>query len=83
VRIRLALLGAALIVAGIAALIIASDHHPVSAFDPSRFFVPVRAAAAWSRTAYDAVRMGGWALVVVGALVVALVLVREVRLRRA
>jgi hypothetical protein len=62
--------GAALVVAGIAALIEAHTHHPLrcpgcvpspfASSEPSRL----------STTAYDLLRIGGWAVVIFGALLV-------------
>ncbi len=74
----LALLGAVLVVAGIAGQIEASRHKPV----PAAFQIEgtsLTFAAGWSPTAYDLVRIGAWALLVVGVVVVAFALVRELR----
>jgi hypothetical protein len=91
-RLGLALIGALLVVGGIAALVVASRHHPHTvfvlapgAFDPS--CAPGHtscpnghyATAGFSRTLYDGVRIGGWALIVFGAVVVLFALSRELR----
>jgi uncharacterized membrane protein HdeD (DUF308 family) len=68
--------GAALVVAGIAAFIEAHSHRPVPAhvlrtdavgikYPPQG---PPHPAYGLSRTAYDLLRIGAWALVIVGAL---------------
>ena len=79
-------LGALLVAIGIAALVIASAHAPhievasnTGAFNgPSNGFATILVWD-WPRTTYEAVRIGGWALIIVGAIVVAFALVREVR----
>jgi hypothetical protein len=74
-RLAGALLGALLIVAGIAAQIVAARHRPeyvTGGFSFGRW-------TGWSSTAYDLVRIGGWALLVFGAVIVAFALIREFR----
>jgi hypothetical protein len=60
--------GAVLAVAGIAAFIEAHHYRPL----PSGYFVPgvPGAPSRLSQTAYDLLRIGAWALVIVGALLV-------------
>ena len=69
---RRGLLGALLIVGGIAALIEASRHRPI----PTGFG---DTTSGWPATTYDLVRIGGWALLIFGAVIVAFALVRETR----
>src|SRR5664280_1686417 len=68
--------GALMVIAGIAALIEAYSHHPEAAFKvPADFKGPNvlgvlvlhGPTSSWSHTAYDLVRIGGWALVILGA----------------
>lgn len=68
-------------VGGIATLIVAGRHHPVAANSGfgSGYLLPIRSASGWSATTYDLVRIGGWALLIFGAVVVAFALVRETR----
>jgi hypothetical protein len=83
--VRYALLGALFMVGGIAAQIVASRHMPTT-----RFVGPTAAAGGRAcfnpcsqitvgQTTYDLVRIGGWALLIFGAVIVAFALVREVR----
>jgi hypothetical protein len=79
--VRYAVLGALLMVRGIAALIEAARHHPVagnSGFG-SGYLLPVHPASGWNTTTYDLVRIGGWALLIFGVVIVALALAREVK----
>jgi hypothetical protein len=72
---RYALLGALLIVGGIAARIISGHNKPerfTNTFGP-------QTCSGWSQVAYGLVRIGGWALMVFGAVIVAFALVREFR----
>jgi hypothetical protein len=66
-----------MIVGGIAARIEAARHHPVPGC--SDCSGPAQPATGWSATAYDIVRIGGWALLVFGAVIVVFALVREFR----
>ena len=63
--------GAVIVVAGIAALIEARSHHPVY-YQPGEGSVRIYFGAAGSlpQTAYDLLRIGGWALVIFGGLIV-------------
>ena len=71
-------------VAGIAALIEADQNHPgysSGAVIPGTgvqtgFGVGV---TGWPQTTYSLVRIGGWALLIFGALIVAIALIREFR----
>jgi hypothetical protein len=72
---RYGLLGALFVVGGIAALIEASRHR--SRTLNSQFLLS--AHTGWAATTYDLVRIGGWALVIFGAVIVAFALVREAR----
>jgi len=77
---RYALLGALLVVGGIAALIEASTHRPqYSAGVPGSGGFGAGFRTGWPTTTYDLVRIGGWALLVFGVVIVAFSLVREVR----
>jgi hypothetical protein len=88
------LFGALLVAAGIAALIVASRHHPgftrVESPNDPRACVEgdtaclakmggVLVGTGFSHTVYDVVRAGGWILIVFGAVIVAFALVRELR----
>jgi hypothetical protein len=78
---RRALLGALLAVAGIAALIVASRHHAVFGHPGGYSIVgepPVRLSG-WTTTTYDVVRIGGWALIVFGAVILLFAVIRELR----
>jgi hypothetical protein len=70
--------GAIPIIAGVAAFIEAHRHIPVPARRPEvGLIIP---ASGLSPTAYDLLRIGGWALVILGVLTVVLGLIRyEVR----
>jgi hypothetical protein len=78
--VKAALLGALLAAGGIAALIIAADHHPhfVSAYLLNGGW-GVGGTVGWSSTKYDLVRIGGWTAIVFGVVIVAVALVREIR----
>jgi hypothetical protein len=68
--------GAALIVAGIAAFIEAHAHPPVTGL----IELPERGAPSHlSHTAYDLLRIAGWALVICGVLLVVVGLIAYVR----
>jgi hypothetical protein len=65
--------GAVLVIAGIAAFIEAHSHRPsVITNTVQRGFrtVTVETPAGLSHTAYELLRIGGWALVIIGALLV-------------
>jgi len=71
--------GAVAVVAGIGALVAAYSHGPeVSPTVPADFKGPNvlgvlvlhGPTSSWSRTTYDLVRAGGWALIVLGAIMV-------------
>jgi uncharacterized membrane protein HdeD (DUF308 family) len=73
--------GAALVIAGIAAFIEAHTHRPVAAFNPTPVVTRelervevgsglARPASGLSQTAYGLLRIGAWALVIVGALLI-------------
>jgi uncharacterized membrane protein HdeD (DUF308 family) len=72
--------GAVAVVAGIAALIEAHSHSPFSQRNPQfrtfeeRFGMPPPGGHL-TQTQYDLLRIGGWALVVLGALTVVLGLI--------
>jgi hypothetical protein len=66
--------GAILIIGGIAAFIEAHRHIPVPAKQPEIGLITP--ASGLSDTAYDLLRLGGWALVIVGAVSVILGLIR-------
>jgi hypothetical protein len=70
---RSALLGALLMVAGVAAQIVARRHRPIPGSDAT-----FGAASGWPTT-YDLMRIGGWALLIFGAVTVAFALARETR----
>jgi hypothetical protein len=78
--------GAALVIAGIAAFIEGHSHRPVAATTLStsprlreaeeRIGEVPHAATGLSQTAYDLLRIGAWALVIVGGLLVVTGLMR-------
>ena len=68
--------GTLLIVTGIAVGIIAARHAPLANISPTTYLLHT---AGWSATAYDIVRVAGWALLVLGIVTVAFALVRELR----
>jgi hypothetical protein len=81
--------GAIAVIAGIAAFIEAHSNHPVAAYTPApRSALQAREelagiiargatpASGLSPTAYDLLRIGAWALVILGALTVVLGLIR-------
>jgi hypothetical protein len=80
--------GAALIIAGIVAFIEAHSHRPIPAELPPKNLSPyvgvggLRPASGLSQTAYDLLRIGGWALVIVGALLVVTGLIRYAAMQR-
>jgi hypothetical protein len=69
--------GAVAVIAGIAAFIEAHVHKPFAGVNfgllDSRYDQP---PSGLSQTAYDLLRIGGWALVIVGALTIVLGLIR-------
>ena len=72
--------GATLVAAGIAAWIVAARHVPGRTVVSTYCIEPCATkATGWSSTAYDLVRIGAWALLIFGAVTVALALVREYR----
>jgi hypothetical protein len=70
--------GAALLVAGVATFIEAAAHQPGTSCPGRRIECPVGAAvpSGLSQTAYDLLRIGGWALVIFGTLLVVTGLIR-------
>jgi hypothetical protein len=66
--------GAMLMIGGIAAFIDAHRHIPVPARRPE--IGVISPASGLSPTAYDLLRIGGWALVILGGVTVALGLIR-------
>lgn len=81
--------GALIVIAGIAAFITAHTNRPIAAYEPpGDSFEKARAAAAGARavpamgmsqTAYDILRIGACALVILGGLTVILGLIRYAR----
>jgi hypothetical protein len=77
-------IGAALVIAGIAAFIEASSHRPEVRHALPRFsrgqvlgyLTLTGPSRGLSQTAYDLLRIGGWALVIVGVLLVVMGLIR-------
>ena len=74
---RYALLGALLMVCGIAARIEAARH--LCAYGPKAGVLTGACVVGWSPTTYDLVRIGGWALLIFGAVIVVFALVRELK----
>jgi hypothetical protein len=64
--------GAALVIAGIAGFIVSSSNKPV-------LYRPCEPDCGWSHSAFDIVRIGAWALVIVGALLVLVGLIAYAR----
>jgi hypothetical protein len=82
-------LGGLLVIAGIAGLVIASAHGPylevasnTGGFNPRGGF-DTTVVYDWSRTTLEAIRIAGWGSIVVGLVVLAFALVREIRAPRA
>lgn len=75
-RIAFAFFGALLMVAGIAARIVAERHHPQLV---SGGYLLNSRELGWPATTYDVVRVASFALLIFGAVIVALALVREFR----
>jgi hypothetical protein len=75
-RIAFAFFGAAVMVAGVAARVVAGRHHPHAA---SVRFLLGSQKTGWPATTYDLVRVASFALLIFGAVIVALALVREFR----
>lgn len=83
IRVVAAVLGGLMMVAGITGGIVAHEHHP--AVIGGEIQIPGGSASSagplvhvgWSMTVYDVVRIGGWALLIFGAIIVAFALVRE------
>jgi uncharacterized membrane protein HdeD (DUF308 family) len=69
--------GAVLVIAGIAAFIEAHHYRPF----PSGYFTPgvQGAPSRLSQTGYDLLRIGGWAFVIVGALLIVVGLIAYAR----
>ncbi|MCW3032513.1 MAG: hypothetical protein JWM60_858 [Solirubrobacterales bacterium] len=86
-------IGAVMVIAGIAGFIEAHSHHPVPASGPiSTNPITVEqlaeqgvanggasSAEGLSQTAYDLIRIGAWALVILGAVTVVIGIVRAAR----
>lgn len=70
------LAGTVLVVAGIAAFIEAGRHHPSACGPRERCLTGPGEPSHLSTTAYDLLRIGGWALVILGALLVVTGLIR-------
>lgn len=81
--------GAALVVAGIAAFVVAHSHAPVAGTTLSSVprialrekWVGAEAtpSTGWSQSVYDAVRIGGWALLIFGVLLIVVGLIGYAR----
>jgi heme/copper-type cytochrome/quinol oxidase subunit 1 len=74
--------GGLALVAGITAFFEAHSHRPVPAgvrMPGWTSYAPLRTAARLSQTSYDLVRIGAWALVILGAVTVVLRLAGYVR----
>jgi hypothetical protein len=71
-----------MMVAGITGGILAHEHHVGRVVRAPGSGVPTGVVyTGWSTTAYDVVRIGSWALLIFGAIIVAFALVREFRAR--
>jgi hypothetical protein len=84
-RMKKALLGALLMVGGITAQIVASRHMPSTRFVGPTAILGGRGCInpcsqiTVGQTTYDVVRIGGWPLLIFGAVIVAFALLRELR----
>jgi hypothetical protein len=86
-RVVAAVLGGLMMVAGITGGIVAHEHHP--ALIGGEVQIPGATVGnggplvrvGWSMTVYDVVRIGAWALLIFGAIIVAFALVREFKAR--
>jgi hypothetical protein len=76
---RQVFVGAVLVIAGIAALIEAHSHRPIG---PLERAYGIETRSGRSQTAYDLLRIGAWTLVLVGALLVVMGLIRYWAIRR-
>jgi hypothetical protein len=78
---RQVIAGVVLAIGGIAALIEAGSHHKAAyratetGLDEHMITIE-HAATGWSQTAYDLARIGGWALLIVGAVLLVVGLLR-------
>jgi hypothetical protein len=66
---RVAGLGTVLIVIGVAVRVTAARHAPLASANPTTYLLAKRG---WPPTTYDIVQVIGWALLIVGIVVVAL-----------
>lgn len=66
------IVGAIILIAGVAGLIVASDHAPQIALVHSACVIggpcPVHRVGGWPRTTYDAARIASFACLIVGAI---------------
>ncbi|MGA8634845.1 MAG: hypothetical protein WB805_08320 [Candidatus Dormiibacterota bacterium] len=76
--VRNAIVGTSLLVLGIAVQVAAARHAPLANVSPSTFLLR---RSGWPATTYDVVSVVGWALLIVGIVIVAFALAREVRTR--
>ncbi len=67
-------IGGVLLIAGIAARIEATSHRPTLVPVPGGF-AGMDARTGWAQSTYDLVRIGSWALIIVGLLLVAVGLI--------
>jgi hypothetical protein len=79
-----AFIGAIMVVGGIAAFIETGSHAPGSECvdeisEPGNHTCLKNAITGWSHNAYDLVRIGGWALIIIGALLIVFGLIAYVR----
>ena len=74
-RITIAFFGAAMLVAGVAAWVIDDRHRP---HVPDAGYL-LSKRTGWSATTFDLVRVASFALLIFGAVIVALTLIREYR----
>ena len=83
--------GAVIVIAGVAGLVEAASHPPEARHPPVDFggknvlgiLTLTSHGSGWSQTANDLVRIGAWALVVLGALTVIVGLIRYSQRRSA
>lgn len=76
---RYAILGTLLMVGGIAVKTTAARHAPLATRIPTLPRAYLLSRGGWSPTAYDIVSVVAWMLLIVGIVVVAFALAREIR----
>ena len=71
--------GAALLIAAVAGFVVVPEHAPQFVCGGFGEVTSSDQCAGWSRTAYDVAKIATWALLIVGALLVVMGLIRYAR----